>query len=50
VAGSRAYHPTVRQIVSTDGLFILQFANLRTLTMMDGKSRKVVFNYDDPTT
>jgi hypothetical protein len=47
IAGSRTFHSTVRNLKSSDGLFVLEYYNLRQIKMVDGGGSSVIFNYDD---
>ena len=48
-AGTRTFHETERELVSSDGLFSLSYFNVQQITMRDAGNRQVVFIYDDYT-
>jgi len=46
-AGSRQFHTTERELISSDGLFTLAYYNVKQITMLDGGNSRVEFIYDD---
>ena len=46
-AATRTFHPVTRELVSSDGLLVLEYRNVATITMADANKAQVKFVYDD---
>jgi hypothetical protein len=46
-AGSREYHPTVRSMTSSDGLFVIEYQAVWKISTVDGDGKAILFVYDD---
>lgn len=50
VSKTRSYFSTIRELTSSDGLFMLEYQNIRQLTTKDAGLREVKIIFDDPDT
>lgn len=46
-ASTREYHVDIKEWYSSDGLFVVQHRNVKTIHMLDANNEEVVFNYED---
>lgn len=44
---SRTYHPTLRELRSSDSAFVMLYQNIATVSFIDGKGSTVVFRFSD---
>lgn len=44
---TRTYHATEKYIKSSDGLFVIAYQHIATMTFRDASNREVVFNFDE---
>ena len=49
VDNSRTYYTTVREYKSSDGIFVIEYHNIKTINMTDAKQAPVQFVYKDVT-
>lgn len=47
IVGRRTFHATARELRSSDGLFVLQYYNVKQMAFRDAANRTVVFDLVD---